>query len=765
MTQSNKTHRLLLIALACILLASPVRVRAAGSCVLSPGQIVINEIVPSATGGVDWVELYNTTNTALDLSNCYLDDIAAGGGAPMQIAVGNSIPAYGFWTLDKSSYFNNSGDDVRLLSDDAVSVLDSYTYPSTNADRSWYRNPDGGVWALGSNPTPTKGSTNANRGVCGTGSWTAGNLEIHHLDVGQGDSTLIVSPTGKSLLFDAGEDNWNSSAKAQIEGAYIQSVLGCKQLDYVVVSHFHSDHIGYVGYGGLWNLVEAQNFSIGQTLLRDYNAYLGEGSGTLDQWKVYLAGSGATKLHPAAAVEGESQVNLGGGVSFKIVAVDGNGALLPGNFGADSAPPSENDYSIGTLISYGAFDEWLGGDLDGEHTSAFGYSYHDIELSVAPEVGDVDVYRVNHHGSDHSSSPTFVGQLDPEVSIISVGDGNTYGHPRQAVMNALLATSDVYLTERGDLTTDIGSAVVAGNVVIKTANGTNYTVNGTPYLATEPIRTDADGDGYFAEVDPGDNNPGLKPAPRGGCDALYQPCPSATATATASQTSTITPTLTITQTPTRTQTAISSATVTLMPTATASKTPIALSLQSLGAQDGWVLESSETSNVGGTLNSAATTFNLGDDTARKQYRGILSFSTGASLPDNVIITGVTLKVQKQGIIGGGNPLAIFQGFMVDIKNGFLSTGALLQVSDFQAAASKTYGPSSPALAAGNWYTINLAGAGAYVNKLSVNSGLTQIRLRFKLDDNNNTVANYLSLYSGNALAVNRPQLVITYYVP
>src|SRR5690349_18960552 len=67
-------------------------------------------------------------------------------------------------------------------------------------------------------------------GSCGTGSWTPGNLEIHHIDIGQGDSALIVGPTGRSLLFDAGESNWNSSAKAQIIGPYVQSVLGCKSL-------------------------------------------------------------------------------------------------------------------------------------------------------------------------------------------------------------------------------------------------------------------------------------------------------------------------------------------------------------------------------------------------------------------------------------------------------------------------------------------------------------------------------------------------------
>ena len=105
-----------------------------------------------------------------------------------------------------------------------------------------------------------------------------------------------------------------------------------------------------------------------------------------------------------------------------------------------------------------------------------------------------------------------------------MGDDNTYGHPRQPVMDLLLATSDVYMTERGELTTDIGDAVVAGNIVIKTSDGINYTVNGVNYTATEPVRVDADGDGYFVEVDPNDGDPASQPAPNGGCDELYQYC-------------------------------------------------------------------------------------------------------------------------------------------------------------------------------------------------------------------------------------------------
>jgi hypothetical protein len=192
---------------------------------------------------------------------------------------------------------------------------------------------------------------------------------------------------------------------------------------------------------------------------------------------------------------------------------------------------------------------------------------------------------------------------------------------------------------------------------------------------------------------------------------------------------------------------------------------VTLTFMSNAAQDGWILESSETSSTGGTMNSAATTINLGDDATKKQYLGILSFSTGAGLPDTAVITGVTLKVRKQTSVGSTDPVTLFQGFMADIKAGFFGTSAALELADFHPTMSNTYGPFLPALVS-NVYTIDLTAGKAFVNKLATNGGVTQLRLRFKLDDNNNALANYLSLYSGNAAtAANRPQLVIKYYIP
>lgn len=187
-----------------------------------------------------------------------------------------------------------------------------------------------------------------------------------------------------------------------------------------------------------------------------------------------------------------------------------------------------------------------------------------------------------------------------------------------------------------------------------------------------------------------------------------------------------------------------------------------LVVKSAPVQDGWVLESGENTNLGGSMDSGSTTLRLGDDAARKQYRSVLSFDT-SSLPDNAVITKVTLKLRRSGITGGGNPVSIFHGFLADVRNGIFGFSAL-QPSDWQTTANKTVGPFNTAISSG-WYILDLTAAKAQINKLASGGGLTQIRLRFKLDDNNDAIANFLSLYSGNAGAAARPQLIVEYYIP
>ncbi len=145
---------------------------------------------------------------------------------------------------------------------------------------------------------------------------------------------------------------------------------------------------------------------------------------------------------------------------------------------------------------------------------------------------------------------------------------------------------------------------------------------------------------------------------------------------------------------------------------------------------------------------------------RSNTTAILSFYT-AGLPDNAVITSVTLKIRKAGQ-AGVDPFSTLGNLLVDIKKGSFSNKAALQIGDFQAAASKNGILSFSNNPVNGWYIKALGSANfTYINK----AGLTQFRLRFAKDDDNDRVADYLKFYSGAAAAANRPQLIIQYYVP
>lgn len=185
--------------------------------------------------------------------------------------------------------------------------------------------------------------------------------------------------------------------------------------------------------------------------------------------------------------------------------------------------------------------------------------------------------------------------------------------------------------------------------------------------------------------------------------------------------------------------------------------------RSVGSADGWILESTETSIKGGTLNSIATTFNLGDDAQDKQYRAILHFNT-AALPDNAAIVKVTLRIRKQLLVGNNNPFLTYGGGLkVDIRKLFFGSTAGLVTTDFQAPASKLAVGTFSATPVLNWYSANILSTGyRYINK----AGTTQFRLRFLKDDNDDRSADYMKFFSGNYATVNlRPTLIVEYRIP
>ena len=184
---------------------------------------------------------------------------------------------------------------------------------------------------------------------------------------------------------------------------------------------------------------------------------------------------------------------------------------------------------------------------------------------------------------------------------------------------------------------------------------------------------------------------------------------------------------------------------------------------SLAAQDGWILETSETSNKGNNTNSGSTTFLVGDDSADRQYRSILHFNTAPNLPDNAVITYVVLKIKQQSITGTDH-FTTLGNLAVDIKKPAFGTNANLAKSDFEDAAGLPLVSNfDPIPSADNWYTAVLSSASfPYINL----TGTTQLRLSFTTDDNDDLNPDYISFFSGNdTTAANRPQLIVYYYVP
>lgn len=183
--------------------------------------------------------------------------------------------------------------------------------------------------------------------------------------------------------------------------------------------------------------------------------------------------------------------------------------------------------------------------------------------------------------------------------------------------------------------------------------------------------------------------------------------------------------------------------------------------RSNGANDGWVNESGEDTNRGGSLNAADKTFYVGDNAQDRQFRALLHFPT-ASLPDGAIIVRAILKVKRSGITGT-DPFTTHQKIAVDIRYGPFSGSNGLQVTDFQAAASRNAVGFILNAPANNWYSSTLKPtAFPHINRI----GATQFRLRFQLDDNDDLGADTLQFYSGDAgdLAF-RPRLEIQYYLP
>lgn len=218
------------------------------------------------------------------------------------------------------------------------------------------------------------------------------SFEIHFIDVGQGDCSLILCD-GKSMLIDGGESSESSKVYAYLKAH------GIDHLDYMVATHAHSDHIG--GLSGALNYA-----SVGTAFcsVTEYD------SKTFSSMVKYLNNQGLTITVPNA------------GKTFSL------GSATVQILGPQRSYDDPNDMSVVLKVTYGETSFLFTGDA--ERTAEADILDAGYDLSAT-------VLKVGHHGSDTSTSYPFLREIMPEYAVIQVGKDNSYGHPTEDTLSRL----------------------------------------------------------------------------------------------------------------------------------------------------------------------------------------------------------------------------------------------------------------------------------------------------------------------------------------
>lgn len=234
------------------------------------------------------------------------------------------------------------------------------------------------------------------------------DLEIHFIDVGQGDSILIKGPFGNYMIDGGGSRLEDHDIGSRITLPYLLKNR-VSRLEAIFVSHNHEDH-----YRGLLPVID--QLSIGAVYI----------NGVFNQ---ELYEKAKQRSVPIIELHKGTEAELGEGAILKV--------LWPENKGYKHI--NENDNSMVLLLDYYGRRVLFTGDIEVAAEREVSSSY-DI---------DVDVLKVPHHGSLTSSSYQFLEKVKPEYSIISVGRGNLYGHPSPQVINRLQEIgSKVHTTDK-----------------------------------------------------------------------------------------------------------------------------------------------------------------------------------------------------------------------------------------------------------------------------------------------------------------------------
>jgi competence protein ComEC len=301
---------------------------------------------------------------------------------------------------------------------------------------------------------------------------SGGELTIRILDVGpiNGDSILISSPTGKTVLIDAGD---TTKGKAVVEALKRYNI---QQLDYFIATHPHPDHLG--GAAEVFKAVKVLNVidngqapAVPPELLppkqtgaaakkpptnKRTTAKKASITKFYDDYKEAVKASGASY----ATAQPGTKHDLGGGALLTILA--------PSEplFTKDKMTAGGNEANANSIVArldYGTFSMLLAGDAESQTE----HRLMTKELNLQTKV-----LKVAHHGSKYASSGDFLNRVKPEIAIVSCGTWNRYGHPNQGVLDRLRAANvKLYRTDlQGEIT--ITTRGKDNELTVKTAKET-----------------------------------------------------------------------------------------------------------------------------------------------------------------------------------------------------------------------------------------------------------------------------------------------------
>lgn len=322
--------------------------------------------------------------------------------------------------------------------------------------------------------------------------WTKGELDIHHINTGRGDSMFYLLPDGTTLLVDACDGQAlplpppfglptkpdSSRQGGEWIARYIVRALRNvpeKKIDYALLTHFHGDHIGVVTpkskrspHGDYWltGISEIPEFvpihKIVDRNWPDYNypAPLKlENYRTFLDWQIANRGLVVEQFRPGDNDQLVLRYDAAAYPGFEIRNLMSNGRVWTGKGNgtrelADVKKGqrlNENQCSIAFRMTYGKFDYFAGGDLDARNSVLMGGAepWTDVEPAVASVCGPVDVLKANHHGSWDANSAEFLRVLRPRVIVVT---SRAEGHPGVNTFQRMISKSlwegprDIFIT-------------------------------------------------------------------------------------------------------------------------------------------------------------------------------------------------------------------------------------------------------------------------------------------------------------------------------